>query len=70
MAVETGLYDLYEIENSEFRLTGPSKKLLGKKRLPVSEYFNTQSRFKALSKEQIAGVQEETDAKWNGYTDS
>jgi pyruvate ferredoxin oxidoreductase beta subunit len=70
LAVETGLFDLYEIENSKFRLTGPSKKLIGKKRLPVTEYFDTQSRFRAMSRDRIDDVQKEIDTKWNGYSDS
>ena len=67
LAVETGLFDLYEIENGKFSLTGASKKLIGKKRIPVNEYFNTQTRFKALSDKMISDIQKETDAKWNGY---
>ena len=70
LAVETGLYDLYEIENRQWRLTGASKKLIGKKRTPVIEYFNTQNRFKALSDEQISDIQKEIDAKWNGYNEA
>lgn len=67
LAVETGLYDLYEIENKQWRLTGASKKLIGKKRIPVKEYFITQNRFKALSDEKISDIQKEVDAKWDGY---
>jgi pyruvate ferredoxin oxidoreductase beta subunit len=67
LAVETGLFDLYEIENGRFRLTGASEKLVGKKRKPVKEYFKTQSRFKALSPERIETIQQEIDAKWAGY---
>jgi pyruvate ferredoxin oxidoreductase beta subunit len=70
LAVETGLYDLYEIENKQWRLTGASKKLIGKKRTPVKEYFNTQNRFKALSDEKISDIQKEVDAKWNGYNEA
>ncbi|MDA8402776.1 MAG: pyruvate synthase subunit beta, partial [Desulfobacteraceae bacterium] len=67
LAVETGLFDLYEIENQKFRLTGASEKLIGKKRKPVKEYFKTQSRFKALTDDQMADIQKEIDAKWEGY---
>ena len=70
LAVETGLYDLYEIENNKWRLTGASKKLIGKKRTPVNEYFNTQNRFKALSDEQISDIQEEVDIKWQSYDET
>ncbi len=67
MAVESGLFDLYEIEKGAFKLTGPSEKLLGKKRKPVAEYFKTQSRFKALSAEKIEEIQKQIDAKWAEY---
>ncbi|MEZ4549264.1 MAG: hypothetical protein R2860_03935 [Desulfobacterales bacterium] len=67
MAVESGLFDLYEIENGAFRLTGASEKLLGKDRKPVADYFKTQNRFKALSDEQIQTIQREIDEKWASY---
>jgi pyruvate ferredoxin oxidoreductase beta subunit len=67
LAVEAGLYDLYEIEHSNWRLTGPSKRLLNKKRLPVAEYFKTQSRFKGLKESQIDDIQKQIDEKWEGY---
>lgn len=67
LAVETGLFDLYEIENGRFRLTGQSAKMLGKKRLPVGDYFKTQSRFKALTDAHIEEIQQDVDRKWNAY---
>lgn len=63
LAVEAGLIDLYEIEKGKKRLTGESKKLINKKRLLVTEYFKTQSRFKALSESQIKEVQQQVDEK-------
>jgi pyruvate ferredoxin oxidoreductase beta subunit len=67
LAVQTGLFDLYEIENGQFTLTGASKSLVGKTRLPVIEYFKTQGRFKSLAQHLIDSVQEEVDAKWARY---
>jgi len=67
LAVETGLFDLYEIDKGEFRLTGASKKLLGKERKPVSEYFKTQGRFKSLNSDIVDTVQRQVDAKWQAY---
>jgi len=67
LAVQSGLFDLYEIENGEFRLTGASQKLMGKERKPVTEYFNTQGRFKSLSSEHVENVQKQVDAKWASY---
>jgi pyruvate ferredoxin oxidoreductase beta subunit len=57
MAIKTGLFDLYEIENGAFQLTGESLKLAGKKKLSLEEYFKGQSRFKAMSPELIAEAQ-------------
>ncbi len=67
LAVQTGLFDLYEIENGQFTLTGASKNLVGKERLPVTEYFKTQGRFKSLTPQLIDSVQQEVDAKWARY---
>jgi pyruvate ferredoxin oxidoreductase beta subunit len=67
LAVKTGLFDLYEIENGAFRLTGASLQLLGKTRLPVSDYFAAQGRFKSLDAESVKKVQQQVDAKWAGY---
>jgi pyruvate ferredoxin oxidoreductase beta subunit len=67
LAVESGLFDLYEIENAKLSLTGPSKKLLGKTRTPVQEYFSSQGRFKSLSPDIVAAVQARIDAKWENY---
>jgi pyruvate ferredoxin oxidoreductase beta subunit len=68
LAVSTGIYVLYEIEGGEMRLSEPSAKLLGKKKLPpVSEYLEAQGRFKALKKEAVEKLQQEVDAKWAVY---
>jgi pyruvate ferredoxin oxidoreductase beta subunit len=67
LAVKSGLFDLYEIENGVFSLTGESKKLIGKERVPVTDYFSTQGRFKSLSEELVNKVQGQVDAKWAAY---
>ncbi len=67
LAVKTGLFDLYEIENGSFKLTGASLSLVGKARRPVSEYFATQGRFKSLDAEIVGKVQQQVDAKWAAY---
>ncbi|QXJ32357.1 3-methyl-2-oxobutanoate dehydrogenase subunit beta [Saccharolobus shibatae] len=65
LAVETGVWPLFEIENGEFRLTSVSKTLLDKKnRKPVAEYLKLQGRFKQLTEEEIKGIQEEIDEMW------
>ncbi len=67
LAVETGLFDLYEIERGRFCLTGKSARMIGKKRPPVADYFKTQARFKMLSDAHIEAVQQEVDEKWERY---
>jgi pyruvate ferredoxin oxidoreductase beta subunit len=68
LAVETGYFDLYEVEHGGFRLTGASEKLLEKQQLvPVGDYLKTQSRFRTLTEDQIAEIQVRVDAKWMGY---
>lgn len=64
-AVDTGLHLLYEIEDGVKRLSEPSQRLLSNgKRKPVDEYLRLQTRFKALSSEQIAELQRRTDTRW------
>ena len=68
MAIECGLFDLYEIENGKRTLSEPTAKLLKKSKLrPVQDYLDMQTRFKALSEEHIASMQERINHKWEGY---
>ena len=68
LAVETGLYVLYEIEGGKTKLSQPSARLLKKKNVPpVTEYVKAQGRFKMLSEEAIEKLQQEVDAKWEAY---
>lgn len=59
LAVETGLYSLYEIEHGRWAFTGPSRRLTRKNARPVAEYLKMQSRFKALSEDRISEMQQE-----------
>ncbi len=69
-AVDSGLYDLYEIENGEMTLSGPSAKLLRKKKLPpITNYFEYQARFRMLQSDYIDALQQEVDEKWSSYRD-
>ena len=68
LAVDTGLVVLYEIEDGVFRLTGKSASLAKSgARKPVADYIATQGRFRGMSAEAIAEVQEWTDKRWAGY---
>lgn len=56
LAVETGSWPLYEIENGEFKLTYKPQD-----RKPVNEFLNAQKRFKHLSEEEKTKIQEFVD---------
>jgi len=56
LAVRTGLWSLYEMENERFRLTYQVKE-----RLPVREYIRAQGRFRHLADKEIAFIQQKVD---------
>ncbi|AWR98046.1 3-methyl-2-oxobutanoate dehydrogenase subunit beta [Acidianus sulfidivorans JP7] len=65
LAVETGIWPLFEIENGEFRLTSISKTLLDKKnRKPITEYLKLQGRFAKLNEKEIKEIEEGIDDMW------
>jgi pyruvate ferredoxin oxidoreductase beta subunit len=71
LAVETGLYELYEVEDSQIKLTGASQKIIDKRALvPVFEYFKAQSRFKLMSETQIEEIQKQLNSRWGRYFES
>jgi pyruvate ferredoxin oxidoreductase beta subunit len=53
LAVETGIFPLYEIENGEYKLSIDLPKLR-----PVTDYFKLQGRFRHLSEETIKKIQD------------
>ncbi|MBE8539671.1 3-methyl-2-oxobutanoate dehydrogenase subunit beta [Geoglobus acetivorans] len=67
MAVETGMWILYEYENGEFRLTGLSKAIAeGKRELKdVEEYLLAQGRFAHLSQKDIGAIREYVERRWS-----
>jgi len=65
LAVLTGMWPLYEIENGKFKLTSISARLLDKsKRMPVENYIRGQGRFKHLTDEDIKKIQAYVDEMW------
>ncbi|ADG13990.1 pyruvate synthase subunit PorB [Methanocaldococcus infernus] len=58
LAVETGVFPLYEIEYGEFRLTYKPAK-----RKPVKEYIRMQKRFRHLTDEDIEKIQKYIDER-------
>jgi pyruvate ferredoxin oxidoreductase beta subunit len=68
LAVLSGLWALYEIENGKFKLSSPSDRLVDKtKRKPVKEYFSPQGRFRNLKEEDIQRIEKWIDEDWEQY---
>ena len=68
LAVQTGLFVLYEIENGKFKLNAPSDRLVDKsKRKPVKEYFAGQGRFRNLTEDDVVRIENWVDEDWNEY---
>lgn len=71
LAVETGLFELWEREQGRLRHTGASRKLMEKRKLlPVREYFKSQGRFHIVPEEEIERIQQLITARWEGYFES
>jgi pyruvate ferredoxin oxidoreductase beta subunit len=68
LAVRTGMWALFEIENGRFKLSGPSMALIDKaKRKPIQEYLEVQGRFRNLGREEARVIQEWIDDAWEKY---
>jgi pyruvate ferredoxin oxidoreductase beta subunit len=68
LAVRTGMWALFEIENGNFALSGPSAALIEKaKRKPLEEYLRMQGRFRSLTREDVIIIQEWIDKMWEKY---
>ena len=59
LAVESGVFPLYEIENGcRYTLNAPSE------RRPVNDYLQAQRRYRNVSDDEIEQLQREVDAGW------
>jgi pyruvate ferredoxin oxidoreductase beta subunit len=68
LAVETGIFTLFEVENGKFRFTSRSKSIAERgTRLPVTNYLEKQSRFQKMNLGQIQRLQQWVDGKWQEY---
>ena len=59
LAVETGIFPLYEVENDVYKLNVKPAKLK-----PVEEYVKMQGRFRHLKPDEIAEMQENVTRNW------
>ncbi|MGV9171228.1 MAG: thiamine pyrophosphate-dependent enzyme [Promethearchaeia archaeon] len=65
MAVKTGFWPLYEIEDGILKLSKKSKRLLDpEKRVPFAEYVSKQKRFSGISENTLIKLQNQIDKKW------
>jgi len=68
LAVQTGMWALFEIDHGKFRLNGPSAALIDKeKRRPIEDYILKQGRFEHLTKEDVTMIQKWVDQTWENY---
>lgn len=69
LATQSGAWPLYEIVQGKLTLSKPSREIvLGKKkRVPIREYFQAQSRFRMLSDAQIEEIQKELDQEFESF---
>jgi len=66
LAVETGMWLLYDVENCVFKLSSISKPYIDKTtRKPLEEYLKLQERFSGLSSEELANTQAYIDEMWD-----
>jgi len=68
LAVQTGMWALFEIEYGKFKLNPPSSQLIDKaKRKPVNAYLTSQGRFRKLTEDDIKKIQKWVDEDWERY---
>ena len=61
LAVETGIFPLYEVENGKYRLTVE----MPEKLRPVEDYIKKQGRFRHLKNEELIIIQERVNLEFN-----
>lgn len=62
LAVQTGIFPLYEIKSGKITLN------YSEKDIPVEEYFELQGRFSHLKKKDIISIQKDIDRNWKKLT--
>jgi len=68
LAVQTGVWGLFEIEHGRFKLSSPSTALVDEtKRKPVEEYLTEQGRFDQLTPQDVEEIKRWIDETWENY---
>ena len=60
LAVETGAFPLYEVENGHYRMSSE----MPKKLKPIKDYFKPQGRFRHLTADEIEMIQEKINIEY------
>ena len=70
MAVDTGMWVLFEVDGSVFQLTGRSRSMArrGRKK-PVEKYLKLQERFRLITPEQVDYLQGWVDRRWDRFVE-
>jgi pyruvate ferredoxin oxidoreductase beta subunit len=70
LAVETGIWPLYTIQDGRFALSAVSEKLLEpSKRRPLRDYIEAQGRFSHISDGDIESLQHGIDSTWDHFSE-
>jgi len=64
MAVQCGMFPLYEVENGKYNITVKPEALK-----PVNDYLKAQGRFRHLSDKEISHIQQKVDQEWKKLKD-
>ena len=59
LAVQTGVFPLYEVENGKYRLTFDAEPLR-----PIKDYLKGQGRFRHLTEDVVSNIQARITAEW------
>jgi pyruvate ferredoxin oxidoreductase beta subunit len=60
LAVDCGIFPLYEVENGVWKLSRKPKELI-----PVTDYFKGQGRYRHLDETLIGQIQQKVNQRWN-----
>ena len=59
LAVQTGMFPLYEVENGKYKININPENLK-----PVADYLKSQGRFRHLSETEINRIQQKVNEEW------
>lgn len=65
LAVETGLWILYEYHDGKLTISSPSRAYMDpSKRKPIEEYIKLQGRYRNITEELLSEIRRQMDANW------